>query len=136
MPKRKTKKRKSKVMERWRCNLLKAADILEKKGWTRGRLYDGQNYCVHGALAAAITGKIDPCGNYHETSQEACNLAKYIQNSVLPQRNRVTLCDGRYLDANSPPTAYLASWNDSHSRTRAEVLKALRGAAVVGLKEK
>ena len=95
--------------------LLKAADLLERKGWTQNvaaRDVAGQSiscaskeavcYCVDGAIQAVTVGSCTPYTDWAQT--------------------RATLRD--YLDIPS-----LIVWNDNPRRTKEEVIVALREAA-------
>ena len=91
------------------ADLRAAADVLERDGWTQGDYVTECGRCVMGAIAAALGG------SYGETS--------------VPYENH----GRRYLALreirNSVGTYDLDLWNDTHGRTAAEVIAALRAAA-------
>jgi hypothetical protein len=85
--------------------LLKAADILERDGWCKYSLHDGQGrHCVAGAILLAVAGS--PGGD--------------------ALRNEARQLLGQHLSF--WPT--IESWNDLPWRTRNQVLAKLRAAAV------
>lgn len=88
-----------------------AADYIERHGWLQGQSWLGEwpnlayrsgPVCASGAIRVAVR----PDGKWSNTAQSALQV---LEN---------------YLDA------YAAQWNDIPGRTRAEVVQALRDAAI------
>ena len=85
--------------------LLKAADILERDGWCKDSLHDGQGrHCVAGAILIAVSGS--------PGRAELRDEARHLLRQHLPFW---------------APT--IETWNDMPWRTRDQVLAKLRAAA-------
>ena len=98
-----------------------AADLLEKPGaWTQGEMArdesgsgveerdpKAQCWCVIGAVARATT-----------------DLTGWVSNTYVEARTTLALAVGTDADGGIP------DWNDTPGRTQAEVVKALRHAAL------
>lgn len=94
-------------LEPWRELLLRAADIMERRGHCRGDYEDADGrVCLQGALRVAHQGH-----------------AKWLPSvSNTPIRNAAHALS---LSLGSPSFI----WNDEPGRTQAEAVAALRGAA-------
>ncbi len=90
------------LLEPWRALLLEAADLLERRGWCQQHLVDVKGrMCTIGAMTSVW------------------NLANGWDLSVVSEaQNRLTSVVGP-----------LVEWNDTHGRTKTEVLKTLRSVA-------
>jgi len=96
--------------------LYKAADHIERRGWHQGYFWPGEKEafeppyvegdpcCALGAIA--VVENRDPV---HETTAAMDYLAEHLGYKMA---------------------AFVADWNDMGSRTKDEVLAALRGAAL------
>jgi hypothetical protein len=98
--------------------LLKAADLIEQRGWTQGtfRGSDGR-LCTHGAIHMAVFDKPDYFGEHDAPLMLAvwCRLRNYLlAKGVKPDLVR----------------RGCMSWNDAPGRTKEEVVHAMRDAAV------
>lgn len=87
-------------------DLLKAADIIEERGWCQGNWKNGQGQlCILAALETATTERGRP---------------NSLRPAIVAVKARIGIANGS-----------LAQWNDSPFRTKDEVLAALRSAAEV-----
>lgn len=108
--------------------LLKAAEVIETRGWHRGDFFDQQAHfdrllpieqcgvCVRGALNVAAG--FDPIGSDygHEDARDDVLDALAFHLGYEEERDVST-------------AYFLATWNDSPRRTKEQVTKALRDCA-------
>lgn len=90
--------------------LDEAADVLEKDGWTRYTLTDGQRYCAVGAVRKAFVNM---------------GLMSYL--TQRPPQETATSAFGAL--TRQIGEIDIARWNDRFSTTKQEVLDAFRAAA-------
>lgn len=88
----------------WRTLLLKAADILETKGWIRGSLHSADGFCTIGALRYA-----DNKENIVMVPSPTCQKAEILLNHHLGTS--------------------VITWNDRIVSSKEEVIATLRRAA-------
>jgi hypothetical protein len=112
--------------------LLRAAEYLERHGWTRGVYYatitDTPPACVTGALAIAAYGFPHP-DPYSDTFNPDSAVAD-CWHAFVTAEHRLSAHLGlkpAERDSLEPETLY--GWNDDPARTPAEVIATLRGAA-------
>ncbi len=100
------------LVEPWRQNLLRAAQIVRQRGLAKYTQEDRVGrVCVHGAISIALTGKI----HCEEDCAERIALYRYLRSKGVPEG--ITLMDDS------------AHWNNQEERTAADVIEALEGAA-------
>ena len=94
--------------DEWRDSFLKAAELLEQKGWCQGTACNAAGeHCLLGAIWYARYGHDAPHG-------------------PVPSKYKW----GEVFDRVAPYTArHPADWNDTPGRTKEEVIAALRAAA-------
>lgn len=116
------------MTEQWRCNLLKAADILEQEGWRRGALgHCGGPKCMFGAIVAASgsdpgrTTNTEAISNHYQEAEQIAAYIKKYEASYYMWGDDDMFTGMRFNDSRSPFSG------------RDEVVKVLRGAAVMGL---
>lgn len=104
--------------------LLKAAQVMEARGWFRG-WYEGPNECVcmYGALRAAATGDAMREPSWLDSGMEV------FRNAELRMSRAV---NGGELDPHSDTYVGIAQWSDACGGTDAAVAK-LREAAELAL---
>ena len=112
--------------DEWRAVLLKAAKILEEKGWVQQSFAKRGSYCIIGAINKAIgrhpsnddlnRGKNQPLFN---------EVVSRLEERIPRQRSWGNF--GYYQGA-----AKIESWNDDERRTKEQVLKTLRDCAIKG----
>lgn len=91
--------------------LLRAADVIEERGHTKGVLQDREGrVCAFGALNVVVYGSADH---------------SYLQSSRDEAAHAVT----RHLGLGSGYLGPLVNWNNAPERTQQEVVDAFRGAA-------
>jgi hypothetical protein len=96
-----------------RMNLLKAADLIERRGHTKYTREDEHGLCLHGAISMAVNGDAwDDIG---------CGRAIALVASYVRSIGGETYGD------------FCCSWNNAPARTKDEVVTALRNAATWGL---
>jgi len=89
-----------------------AADVIEKRGWTRGTFCDAAgNVCTMGAINASLSGRPNGVGT----------------DAYAMQARRQAAMGIKFLAG----AFDVASWNDEMERTKPEVLRTLRLAAWV-----
>ncbi|SRR5258708_3522115 len=93
-------------LEPWQKVLLDAADLIERRGLAKGAFVrNGEALCVMGAVLMARYGYL-ALGRDDPDERAACDIF----------RKHINVSD-------------ITDWNDVPSRTKAEVVGALRGAA-------
>jgi hypothetical protein len=97
----------------WQEVLLKAADIIEQKGWTQGEFQKSGRHCAVGAINMA-TGGTPLSARQPEIAYQATHMLLKFLNETTLEGSRI---------------GSVMSWNDSYAKTRKEILKAFRGAA-------
>lgn len=89
------------------CELrLKAAEIIEARGWCHGTFELRGAVCIIGAIRSAATGSPHPIYPYERNDEVALDAA--VQSMGFKDRGWAT------------------SWNDACGRTKADVLAKLR----------
>lgn len=88
-------------LESWRGALLKAADIIRRRGWCQHQASSHGRVCLLGALSVATGGK-----------------PSTMKGDIFCEAER-KLCDNGFHPA----------WNDNVGRTKAEVISALEETA-------
>jgi hypothetical protein len=107
--------------EPWRKLLLEAADIIEQKGWTQGRLTSAGKFCMVGSLYAATWGPVQ--------SKWCRHLAQ--GPDVYPKELLLAL----YALNHALGSEWSASWgnitqfNDLHATSKEEVVAKMREVA-------
>jgi hypothetical protein len=91
--------------------LLRAAELLENKGWIQHQASNDYGYCALGALDAALNRS----GPYQYTS--FLRLEDKLSKQIFGKSTSV------------PIGAEISEWNDAKGRTAAEVIAVFRGAA-------
>lgn len=95
-------------LEPWQEILLKAADILEEKGWIQGSLgFDSKGYCAFGAMLTACSA-----GNF--------GLDKATEKMSNALNNNSTL---HFHDS------AIFQWNDGTGQTKENVVSKMREVA-------
>jgi len=103
--------------------LYKAADLIERRGWTRGFWNtdkDDAPLCLEGGIAAAMGVVLeDEAGRIIESDYDsllACPAYQAVRS---------------YLGDRLRPNSSLFTWNDSPARKSTDVIETLRAAAVI-----
>jgi hypothetical protein len=112
---------------------LRAADHLERHGWTQGAYYadysnDTPPACVVGALAIAAYGYPHPdphCDGFEPDDAVADSWHRF----VTAEHHLHHYLGLRPIDPDSTDPETLYDWNDEDTRTGAEVIATLRAAA-------
>lgn len=102
--------------------LLKAADILDKRGLAKCTQLDERTgcMCLHGAISIAAYGK-----PYNSTESAAKPSLRKLQSFMAAKFGT--------RNAEMDPVGYsLADWNNRDARTKEEVVKALQDAVFAG----
>ena len=105
--------------------LIAAASLVRQRGLAKEIRQDGTGaLCIHGAIAMAIVG--DPSGVLIESDdlrfcRATAEVAKYIRSHWR---------DAEVWPSGSRGFVGCAVWNNAKSRTAAEVIEALSGAAL------
>lgn len=90
-------------LEPWQGILLRAADLIEQRGWTQGRAEDNEGrLCMLGAISVAASHTVFDA--YKAGTTAAGALYHYLGGPI-------------------------PAWNDNAHVTKADVLRALRAAA-------
>lgn len=93
------------ALEPWQKVLMDAADVIEKRGWCKGRLESADGaVCTMGALIKAVSGAV--LGGAYRTASS--RFEAYIG------------------------TKHVGMWNDNPSRTKEQVVFALCDCALNG----
>lgn len=100
------------VTEPWRKILLKAANLIKKRGLAKNMREVNGTLCLHGAIWMAMTG--DAHGG---VPGKPC-MAEIAVYKYLKAQGVTGIAQGG-----------CAQWNNAASRTKEEVIAALRGAA-------
>lgn len=104
--------------DKWRCDLLEAANIIEERGWCKRAFFecDG-SVCLEGAIMTAV-------GLAPTLGTGRTNISKRIKNK-------------RYLAAESALWTHLgvrpSRYNDNTLKSKEEAVTVLRKAATKGL---
>lgn len=106
--------------EPWRDLLLKAADIIEEKGWIKGSYHHSGGACAVGAIALAAN--LDWVYLAEERSAGFQGPATEAVTHLLAQVNKRPGLFNRKYDN-------VQRWNDDTGRTKEEVVAAMRKAA-------
>jgi len=108
--------------------LHRAADLIEKRGWTQGSGGWGDSpgsstLCIEGGIAAAV-GVTNPAG-FARNAFRDCPAYRAVADYLAPQVSASPFVakafhkDGIYV------------WNDDADRTASEVVEVLRAAAAI-----
>jgi hypothetical protein len=113
--------------------LLRAADYLQRHGWTRGAYYATTNTdtppaCVTGALAIAAYGYPHP-DPYSDAVHPDHPVADSWHAFVTAEYRLSHHLGLKPADRDSLEPETLYGWNDDPARTAAEVIATLRAAA-------
>jgi hypothetical protein len=113
--------------------LQRAAEHLERHGWTQGAYYadyssDTPPACVIGALAIAAYGYPNPDPFSDEFDPDSADSDGW-HRFVTAEQHLHTHLGLRPIDPDSTDPETLDDWNDADGRTAAEVITALRAAA-------
>lgn len=99
--------------EDWRGVLLKAADIIRRRGLAKFAQMDERGaVCIHGAIEIALNGRIKSPEEHCEAGRRLCEY----------------LADRGVADLRGQDGA--ATWNNELERTAEEVIAALEGCAM------
>ena len=102
--------------EPWRALLLRAAEVIEERGWTQGSYCDGDGgVCAMGAISVGA--------GYPPESIDG--LANYVSGKAVMKLIKVIDPQGKFVDR----IGSIPDWNDTRGRTKEEVIAALRTAA-------
>lgn len=96
-------------LEPWQDILLKAADILETKGWTQYSYHDHRGFCAVGAIREAVGSNFDSMTN---TQYDLIHKAANKFRTVIGTHD-------------------ITVWNDARTTTKQTVIKTLKRAANV-----
>lgn len=96
-----------KKIRTWRQLLLAAADLIEKKGWTKGDYQSHGRYCIMGAINKVALGK----------PSTADWKVRIVASARIHLASRMMGCGS------------IEVWNDSVAKSKAEVLRILRETA-------
>lgn len=108
-------------MDRAQKDLLKAADLIEKHGWTQTIMGStSTGFCAIGAMRKAVTVNVPRSRNLNVALLLAGHLA---EKDGRPVRRRVDSND--LIDA----LIYIETWNDDCRQTAKEVVATMRAAA-------
>jgi hypothetical protein len=100
--------------------LLKAADLIEQRGWAQGRFEDADGrLCIHGAIHVAVSG----LAVRNDRDRDSLSTAAWHQF------REYLLVEG--VERELVRLGFMF-WNDSPKRTQKEVVQALREAAIWG----
>lgn len=110
----KKKKKQAKKRKTWRSLILKAAEIIEKKGWVQNHLYEEGSFCTVGALLKADGVPVKDIKDEFFNVSRACEIA---QSKITDHLWTV------YDDQN------IETWNDSPGQTADKVVGVLREIA-------
>jgi hypothetical protein len=123
-------------LEPWQEILLKAADLLERKGWCQNQFERLGSHCAVGAIGAAHNSKDNPVINYSlpEPVHQSVRILLEAVNNAERQKDMDARTAWQKLFGRIPATKLFSSvpeWNDEPERTKEEVVSIMRKAANV-----
>jgi hypothetical protein len=114
------------VLEPWRQILLKAADIIETRGWTRGNLYRSGRSCALGAIMKASSPAAAIFNSEARISSEM--LDRFLRKQKFSK-------NGGYIPNPVSADRAIVWWNDHVATNRKVIIETMREAAKEVLSE-
>lgn len=115
----------NKVELRAKAACLRAAKLIERKGWVQGKFQDDTGaHCMDGALAEVLFGDPLGCKPIGDLDWKAYYTARDAVERVIIAFGAPVDIPGDY-----GSRCNIIKWNDTPGRTSAEVLRVLREAA-------
>lgn len=109
-------------LEPWQEILLKAADVLEQRGWTRGKFSKSGRVCAQGAINLASGFNADGGGDVNPATanKASSQLLHYVRDNIT------------YRSVSGLPhkPCSIPDWNDNLVKRRHEIAAAMRHAAI------
>lgn len=108
------------VLEPWRQILLKAADIIETRGWTRGNLYRSGRSCALGAIMKASSDGSKNVTPEARISSEM--LDRFLKKQKFSEK-------GEFIPNPVSADRGIVWWNDHVATSRKVIINTMREAA-------